>query len=279
MTSGTGRVAALEERYRGHPAASTSLWNARVAAALRLDSFRGHGPYLWQDRHDHAAYCRSYRDIAERYESLALRAAEDGAFGARCEDVDGKPVSRDLLDSVAEIGLIERLIGQRDDVEVLDIGAGYGRLGHRIDELARPGWRIRCVDGVPVSSHICATYLSFRGAKRATMVPLDEIEASLGRTQASIACNVHSFAEMPRSAIEWWLRLLAEHDVRLLFLVPNDIGDLRSREADGRRLDYRILLAKLGFSLVHEELKYRAAQSGEDERVVFQDAYMLFARA
>ena len=271
-------AAELEERYRGHPAASTSMWSGGVTATLQPDSFRAHGPFVWQDRHDRDAYRRSYLDLVERYEALARSAHEDGAFGARCEDVHGKVVSRDLLDSVAEIGFVESFAGPLENAEILDVGAGYGRLGHRFDELAPPTCRVRCVDGVPMSSYICARYLRFRGARRATMVPLDQIEESLARTPATIACNVHSFPEMPLSAIEWWLRLLAEHEVPLLFLVPNEIGDIRSTEVDGTRLDFGPLLRKFGFSLVHEGLKYRAARSSADQRVVFQDAHMLFAR-
>jgi hypothetical protein len=249
-----------------------------VTDALRLDSFRAHGPYVWQDRHDRDAYRRSYLDLVDRFERLALTAREDGAFGARCEDVDGKAVSRDLLDSVAEIGFLESFAGPLDGAEVIDIGAGYGRLGHRVDELAPPTCRIRCVDGVPMSSHICALYLNFRAATRAEMVPLDQIEESLARTPASIACNVHSFAEMPISAVEWWLSLLAEHEVPLLFIVPNGIGTLSSVGADGIWLDLMPLLATFGFSLVHQGLKYRGPPSSDDETFVFQAAHMLFAR-
>lgn len=271
-------MADLEERYHGHPASVTSAWNGGVTSGLQLDSFRAHGPFVWQDQHDHDAYRRSYLDLVDRHEALARSAHEDGAFGARCERIDGRAISRDLLDSVAEIGFLESFAGPLQDVEVLDIGAGYGRLGHRLHELGPPTCRVRCVDGVPISSHICARYLRFRRATRAAMVPLDQIEESLARTPASIACNVHSFPEMPLSAIEWWLRLLAEHEVPLLFLVLNEIGDPRSYEADGSRLDFRPLLRNLGFSLIHQALKYPEASSSADERFVFQDAHMLFAR-
>jgi SAM-dependent methyltransferase len=271
-------AADLEERYRGHPASSTSLWNDEFTSTLKLDSFRAHGPFVWQDRHDHDAYRRSYLHLVERHEALTRSAREDGAFGARCEHVDGKAISRDLLDSVAEIGYLESFASLSQNAEVLDIGAGYGRLGHRLHELGPRTCRVRCVDGVPVSSHICARYLRFRGTTRAAMVPLDEIEESLACTPASIACNVHSFHEMPLSAIEWWLRLLADHDVPLLFLVVNEIGEIRSKEADGSRLDVRPLLADLGFSLIHQAWKYPAASSSADERFVFQTAHMLFAR-
>jgi SAM-dependent methyltransferase len=267
----------LVERYRGHPGAPRSRWLDIHADTISPDSFRSHGPYVWQDRHDRSAYERSYADLADRYESLAARATEDGAFGARCEWVDGKKVSRDLLDSVAEIGFIESFVGPLDAADVLDIGAGYGRLGHRLHELAPRGCRVRCVDGVPISTHICAHYLAFRGATSATTVALDEVSQSLADRPASIACNVHSFSEMPLAAIEWWLRLLVEHEVNTLFLVPNKMV-LRSTEPDAANLPFHGLLGRYGFSLVHTALKYRGRRSSNDDSFVFQDEHMLFVR-
>ena len=266
------------KRYRRHPATFGSIWLDSIAGKVNLDSFRSHGPFVWQHRHDRTAYERSYADLADRYGSLAASATEDGAFGARCEDVDGKKVSRDLLDSVAEIGFIESVVGPLDDADILDIGAGYGRLGHRLHELGPPGCRVRCVDGVPIASHVCARYLSYRGATSATTVALDEVSQSLADRPASMASNVHSFSEMPLTAIDWWLRLLADHEVDMLFLVPNEIGDLRSTEPNGRRVGFDELLGKYGFALVHEGLKYRGEPSSFDDSFVFQDEHLLFAR-
>jgi putative sugar O-methyltransferase len=247
------------------------------ATEMLSDAFRGHGHYVWQDRHDRSAYHRSYRDLSERYPDLVRQAQEDGAFGARCEEVEGKAISRDLLDSVAEIGSLRSFVNL-DGAKILDIGAGYGRLGHRLVELAPATCDVRCVDGVPASTYLCGLYLDFRKATRATAVPLDEVERSLKKRPATIACNVHSFPEMPIGAIDWWLQALVAYDVRVLFLVPNEIDDLRSAERDGSRIDFAPLLASHGFSLADEALKYRASRSSFDDSVVFQDQHMLFVR-
>lgn len=268
----------LATRYRGHPAAVTSLWSADVMLDLRPGDFRAHGPFVFQDRHDATVYRRCYEELARRYPDLTGRAHEDGLFGARCETWEGKAISRDLLDSVAEIGFLRSSAGTLAGMNVVDIGAGYGRLGHRLNELGPADCRVRCVDGVAESSFVCDFYLRFRGCDRATMIPLDEIESSLAREPASIACNVHSFPEMPLATIEWWLGLLAEHEVRALFIVPNEIGHLRSTEVDGRRHDFSSLLRRYGFSLAHQALKYDAAASSSDDSVLYQDAHMLFLR-
>jgi 2-polyprenyl-3-methyl-5-hydroxy-6-metoxy-1,4-benzoquinol methylase len=59
---------------------------------------------------------------------------EDDDFGAEVFDFHGKVVSRDLLDSIIEINFLDRHLGfsSRRAVNVLDIGAGYGRLAHRM---------------------------------------------------------------------------------------------------------------------------------------------------
>lgn len=271
-------IAELERRYAGHPAAAASLWDRFMLSTDEANRFRGHTAYVWQDRHDHVAYVRSFRDLASRHPDLARRAGEDGAFGARCELVDGRHVSRDLLDSIAEIGFLAEALGSLDGQDILDIGAGYGRLGHRFDELASPSTCVRCVDAIPQSTILCADYLRFRRAARAETVALDRVEACLSQRPPTGAVSVHSFPEMPLQAVIWWLRLLSDAGAQWLLLVPNEIDDLRSTEVDGRRLPILPALNAVGFTLAHERLKYRSSRSSADDQVVFQDQLLFFVR-
>ena len=71
--------------------------------------FRGDSQYLFQGRGTpEAAYALS-ADYAARHDALGLfeTLEEDGAFGALTFPVDGRIVSRDLLDSVLEIASCE----------------------------------------------------------------------------------------------------------------------------------------------------------------------------
>lgn len=268
----------LAARYAGHPAAAVSLWGSSALAGSNVSNFRAHSPYVFQNRHNLATFRRSYAELNKRYPELMASAVEDGAFGARCEIVSGRMVSRDLLDSVAEIGFLESVVGDLSRIPILDIGAGYGRLGHRIEELVPNCGAIRCVDGVPESSVLCDYYLGFRECEQASMVPLDEVEQSLSTSPAAVALNVHSFPEMPLSAIEWWIRLLCEHDVRFLFVVPNEVDDLRSTEPNGSRLSFEPLLSKYGFSLERAQTKYGHASNCSNRPFLYQDMHMIFVR-
>jgi putative sugar O-methyltransferase len=129
------------------------------------------------------------------------RLDEDGLFGAYTFDFNGeKLVSRDLLDSILEINFLDRHLGlaRREGFNLLDVGAGYGRLAHRL-ATAFPGtMRIYCTDAVSESTFLCEYYLRFRGlADRTEVVPLDEIEARLRTVRIDVATNIHSFSECP----------------------------------------------------------------------------------
>ena len=90
---------------------------------------------------------------------------------------------------------------------MLDIGAGYGRLAHRMVS-ALPGVeRYLCTDAVAVSTFVSDYYLRFRGMEKALAIPLDVIDNSLRDYPVDLAINIHSFSECQTRAIEWWIRL------------------------------------------------------------------------
>ncbi len=131
------RRLALARRYRGHPAAARSGWSdLRLAGQVDLCYFRGDSQYLHQRRGTpEAAYALS-ADYVARHGVLGLLDAlsEDGAFGALTFELDGRCVSRDLLDSALEIEALAGWLGadRLAAARVLDVGAGYGRLAHRL---------------------------------------------------------------------------------------------------------------------------------------------------
>jgi putative sugar O-methyltransferase len=129
-------------------------------------------------------------------------------------------VSRDLLDSINEIYFLLRRapLLSGEDVSVLDIGAGYGRLAHRMLTAVPNITRYYCVDAVPESTFLCDWYLRYRGlADRATVVPLDMLDR-LGERRIDLAVNVRSFTEMSYPPIAAWIGLIAELGIGTLMI-------------------------------------------------------------
>lgn len=258
------RLREYERRYSHHPAAVGSQWSAEfVRDAVDLSYFRGHNAYVWQhrDRADSLRYgLTTYYTRLNDPLGLFQRLGEDGLFGAYTFEIDRVRVSRDLLDSIAELTFLhEHLgIGSRA-VTILDIGAGYGRLAHRATT-AFENVTYLCSDAVPESTFLSEYYLDFRGvADRAAVVPLDQVAEAIEDRVIDVAVNIHSFSECPLSAIEWWLDLLAANRVESLMIAPNKRrgkSALLSTERDGARLDFMPLLEARGFELVHTRPKY-----------------------
>ena len=275
------RLQELRRRYDAvdSPAAVHSVWAHRDSkanlvstglAGVDLTRFRASSSYVWNyygladaetERLKYYVFQQSVRsnDAA----GLLGKLTEDGAFGcATFEFGDLPPVSRDLLDSVAEINFLQNHLAvlDRDDLRVLDIGAGYGRMAHRLLD-ANPGMTgYTCVDAVPESTFLCEFYLEHRGlAGRADVVPLDEVDERLdGRFD--VALNIHSFSECTYDAVEWWLQRVQKLGIPNLMIVPNpnerfetDSDRFVTSEPDGSKRNYLPLLAELGYEQVARE--------------------------
>ncbi len=142
------------------------------------------------------------------------RLGEDGAFGCWTYDFTGYPtVSRDLLDSMLEIRFLESQLGlaEQESFSVLDVGAGYGRLAHRMTQMYPNLTDYCCVDAVAESTFLSEYYLRHRGCMpTARVVPLGEIDSALAPGSFDLAVNVHSFSECPLESIAAWVGLLRE---------------------------------------------------------------------
>jgi putative sugar O-methyltransferase len=244
LSADNPRLLELQRRYASLdlPALSHHLWNAdRVAHNVDLRYFRGDNLYVWHyPEHPRAMalklflYMRHLEEQGGR--ELLDGLAEDGAFGCWTTEVSGYgKVSRDLLDSVNETLFLDRHLGllTRPNLRVLDIGAGYGRLGHRLAEAAPGLVDYCCVDAVPESTFLANFYLNFRGSSPpARAVALDEVP-DLQPGAFELAINVHSFSECTIEAIRWWIGQLRRLEVPKLFVVPNEADGIVSRELDG----------------------------------------------
>jgi putative sugar O-methyltransferase len=253
------RLRELRERYAALqlPPLKASRWNAdAVDGFLDHRYFRGDSLITWHYRELQRATSLKYFIYAgyvrERDEPKLLdRLTEDGAFGCWTFSYPGHPLySRDLIESVNEILFLERelALSARPRFSVLDIGAGYGRLAHRMTAAYENLADYCCVDAIPDSTFLCEYYLRHRDCTPpARAVPLDELRRDVSPGAFDLAVNVHSFPECTYEAVDWWIKLIARLGVPNLLIVPNEPGQLLTLEPDGTRRDFRPLIEQAGY--------------------------------
>jgi SAM-dependent methyltransferase len=269
------------------PALDSSRWHrGAVGSFLDLQWFRGESLFVWHYRElprisrlkyfVYAEYVRSRDQLG-----LLERLGEDGAFGCWTFEFPGWPrVSRDLLQSVNEIAFLERELGlsRRDQLRVLDIGAGYGRLAHRMAAALPNLVDYCCVDTIPEATFLSDWYLRHRGCTPPCRVArLDRIDADLEDSRFDLAVNIHSFSECPLSAIEWWLGLLRRLEVPALLVVPNEPAALLSTESDESRQDFSGRIRSAGYELVSRRPVIE--DDAMRELIPLYDEFHLFRRA
>jgi SAM-dependent methyltransferase len=284
--------ARLQELRRAYealalPVCDASRWReAAVQSFLDLRYFRGESLFYWHYRELPRVTALKYfiflRYVSERDGAgLLAKMVEDGAFGCWTFEYPGhEPVSRDLLESANEISFLERELGlsRRDRFSVLDIGAGYGRLAHRMAEVYPQLEDYCCVDAIPESTFISEYYLSYRGSvPPARVVSLDSIDDELRPGTFDLAVNIHSFAECTHAAVSWWVDLVARLRVPRLLVVPNEPNELLTLEPDGSRHDFRPLLEAAGYRALKTEPVI--ADAAVRELLPLSDTFFLFALA
>jgi hypothetical protein len=265
LTGDNPRLRDLRERYAALdlPALAASRWSREaVDDFLDLRFFRGETLITWHYRElrrvSELKYFVFARHVADHdQDGLLARLGEDGMFGCWTFSYPGYGrVSRDLLESVTEIGFLERRleISRHPGFRVLDIGAGYGRLAHRMATAYPELGDYCCVDAVPESTFVSDWYLAYRDVQPpARVVALDEVEQQLEPGTFDLAVNVHSFPEMPYAAVEWWLAQVERLQVPRLLIVPNEPTALMTLEPDGSRRDFLPLVERAGYRLEHRE--------------------------
>lgn len=281
VTDDHPRLAELEARYRALGDPPAGPWGSHGATPF----FRGDNDYVWQYRYfasDFRRRLRRYaRYVADRDELGALRRCrEDGAFGCYTTRFKGRRISRDLVDSAHQLNWVCRQLPalRSETVRAVDVGAGYGRLAHRIDEVFGPSWPTVSTDGIARSTFLAEFYLRYRGCPDATVVPADEVAEHLVRWKPTLAFNIHSFSEMRSSSIAWWLRVLEASGCGHLLVVTNEVDEsIRCLAEDGSRPDVSHLFGQHGFELVIQEPYVLDAETRERSNV--RNFFSLFARA
>jgi hypothetical protein len=268
-------LANLRERYANVrlPIANHSVWQSRGTnqntadigwIKVDLQNFRENNAYVFSYlRNDPLVSRLTYFIFADAVRlkdasGLLKKLTEDGAFGCQtCEYPGIGRVSRDLLDSVLEINFLQKhlRILDRDDLNILDIGAGYGRMAHRIMTANPKLQSYTCVDAIPESTFLSEFYLKHRGlANNTRVIPLDEVDQTLAKPGSyDLALNIHSFSECTYAAVEWWLSRIAQLRVKHLMIIPNESEEFLTVEQDRSRRDFRPLIEELGFKLIAKE--------------------------
>jgi len=271
------RLLRLIEEYRALDYFDHSMWRT-WPERVDLQNFRREGDYLAQLDYGMSEQkywaTLGYVGAVDDQNYLSLF-SEDDLFGVVSFLIAGRRITRDLLDSVLEINFLRAHLGaaMADGLEVLDIGAGYGRFAHRL-VAAFPKSRVRCVDAVPQSTFICEHYVKFRNfSDRAEVVSLGQVVGMRG--PIDIAVNIHSWSECTLKAINFWLDLITDLRVKHIFVVPHST-DFFTMETDGTRLCFLPTLKAHGYGLIRAVPKY-SSPSMQDVGL-YPTTYYLFQR-
>ena len=264
-----------------------SLWSDGYSlSGMSMQFFRGQSAYVWMYNELPRAMQMKYyvfaRYAAARCAEVLRCLEEDGAFGSVCYEFDAfGMVSRDRIDSALEIDFLDRHMGikSKPDLRVLDIGAGYGRLAHRVSTVCAENLAdYCCVDSIPESTFFCEFYVNYRGLSPAVRVEAlpDVVQKRSELGKFDIAFNVHSFSECTFEAVEWWIRLVQELEIPYLFIVPNDPVSFLATQPSGEKIDYRHLIEDAGYRLKAQEPLFEDSDVRALVRV--QDHLFLFER-
>ncbi|ODS33254.1 MAG: hypothetical protein SCARUB_01645 [Candidatus Scalindua rubra] len=263
------RFRELREKYSifNQDVTEPLVWTNNHVSSDDIRNFRGDNAFVWQLRGPNMnimSYALSTYYI-KAIDNLCLfdKLAEDDYFGIFTFLIDDQPISRDLLDSIIEIYFLEKHlnISRWSNLKILDIGAGYGRLAHRMVNAFHNIDYYLCTDAVSISTFISEYYLRFRNVHdKAKVIPLYDIEDVLTNHSVDIAINVHSFSECKVSAIDWWLTVLERNRIKYLMIVPNSLNHGRGKLL--LTIDFQDFLDVVewhGYKLIAKEPKYRDA--------------------
>jgi len=259
------RLIELKEKYKTFDSDVTAplVWTENWVNADEIKYFRSDNAYVWQLRgrdmnilsYSLAAY---YVKSIDRL-GLLDKLVEDYYFGIITFKIDNKVMSRDLIDSIIEIYYLEKHLGLSSiqDLKILDIGAGYGRLAHRMLNAFPNIHSYFCTDAFAPSTFISEYYIRYRNLEnKAHVIPLYDIEKTLSSEKIDIAINIHSFSECKISAIEWWLHLLEKNRVKYLMIVPNVVIKGSSALITNDSKDFQYIIKNHGYKLIAKEPKY-----------------------
>jgi putative sugar O-methyltransferase len=203
---------------------SPTVWNPDSDYIKKADdmTFRGDNAYVWQCQlgDDENVYVNYYKKIrAIDANQYLTKTKEDGSYGCLAFEFDNIKISRDLLDSIAELYYLKYIFPKLENMTLLEIGAGYGRLCKRFGDCF-PAAKYYITDAIAESTYFSKIYLGNENKDK--IINLPDIENKLPTLNVDIAVNIHSFPECNINDVEWWVRLLHKNRVKYIFYVPNN---------------------------------------------------------
>jgi hypothetical protein len=203
---------------------SPTVWNSNtdyIKQSFDM-SFRGENAYVWQCQlgDDEKIYTEYYKIIRQiDTENFLSKTKEDGSYGCIFFEIENIKFSRDLLDSILEIYYLKNVFPDLEKMNLLEIGAGYGRLCKRFTDCC-PNSKYFITDAIPESTFLSKIYLGKDNEDK--IINLFDVENRLKELNIDIAINIHSFPECNIKDIEWWVKLLYTNKIKYIFYVPNN---------------------------------------------------------
>jgi len=206
-----------------------SMWEDWQEIVRRSgDKFCASPIYVQQRSQRHEDFERTAEYVVRQGMIDLTGMTRDAEFGGLVRETKAcGPVTRMWLDSNVEIDFLFRQFAELrrkhgtsllSSKNVLDIGAGYGRLAVSMMPVVAS---YTCIDPVPISTEICTKYCG-RFAPSVRVMPLPEFcEKAVDSMAFSLAINVHSWNECTFSQVARWVAVLVQLRVAYLFTVSN----------------------------------------------------------
>ena len=200
-----------------------TVWKQSSDYVLRSFNinFRGENAFVWQEQlgDNKETYIEYYKIIKSiDKDNLLNKTFECGSYGCKSYDFDNIKISRDLLDSILEIYFLKSFFPNLNELSLLEIGGGYGRLCKRYLDCI-PNSKYYITDAIPQSTFFSKLYLN---GKNDSVINLYDIPEKIKTLKIDIAVNIHSFPECNINDIEWWIKLINSNKIKYIFYVPNN---------------------------------------------------------
>ena len=254
----------LKDNYQNFSANNfkKGLWTKKYLGDLDLVYFRGDNPYVHQSRGNQQskfAYLITYFWLKSKYSKDLLSLKEEESFGVMTYVIDNKIISRDLLDSFNEILFLKEHFfnNYKSNVNVLEIGAGYGRLAKWITKNTNYISHYYCIDAIAESTFISDYFLKrYNEINRTTVVPIHQRKIFLENKNITLAVNIHSFSEMAFDFIQFWIKEVIKLRIPYLFIVPNAGHNYKGELISFDNIKFEKLIESSGYELVIKRDKY-----------------------
>ena len=200
-----------------------TVWNNKsiyIKNSFNMN-FRGENAYVWQcqlgdNKNTYKEYYEKIKNID--VDRFLTKTKEDGSFGCITFNVEDTIISRDLLDSIIEIYFLKTHFHNLQQMSLLEIGAGYGRLCKRFMDCF-PNSNYFITDAIPESTYFSKMYLGKEHEER--VIELVDIKNKINTLKIDIAINIHSFPECNINDIEWWVKIIHTGRIKYILYVPN----------------------------------------------------------